>query len=214
MATLAEFTVDSGGFPLGVVFEDLPNAVIELERIVPASGTIVPYFWVVSSEGGDIEAALNKRPEVQSTKVVDKIDDEYLVRVEWDAERGGLLQAIDEADVTLLSATGTQEEWTFEIRGDDRDAISTFQSVCRDQEIPIELTGLHALAPMRSGTEYNLTDGQRKALILAYERGFFRSPREVTLEELADELGITGQSLGERIRRGTHRLIGSTLAGP
>ncbi|MEA5389123.1 helix-turn-helix domain-containing protein [Haloarculaceae archaeon H-GB11] len=58
-----------------------------------------------------------------------------------------------------------------------------------------------------------MTETQREALVLAYERGYFDSPRKVSLEEVAEELGITQQSLSSRLRRGHRRLIGATLAG-
>ena len=48
--------------------------------------------------------------------------------------------------------------------------------------------------------------------MLAYERGYFESPREVTLEELGEELGITQQAVGSRLRNGNRHIIGSTLS--
>jgi predicted DNA binding protein len=56
-----------------------------------------------------------------------------------------------------------------------------------------------------------LTETQREALVLAHERGYYDSPRETSLEEIADELGITQQSLSSRLRRGYRRLVGETL---
>jgi Predicted DNA binding protein len=56
-----------------------------------------------------------------------------------------------------------------------------------------------------------LTDTQREALVLAYERGYFNSPRESSLEAIGEELGITQQSLSSRLRRGHRRLIENTL---
>jgi predicted DNA binding protein len=47
--------------------------------------------------------------------------------------------------------------------------------------------------------------------VLAYERGYFESPREVTLTELGEELGITQQAVGSRLRNGSKYVIGSTL---
>jgi len=42
MATEATFTVPSNEFPLGNVFERLPDVTIELERIIPARDVVVP----------------------------------------------------------------------------------------------------------------------------------------------------------------------------
>lgn len=75
----------------------------------------------------------------------------------------------------------------------------------------MKLIALYALSEMETGKQYDLTADQREALQLAYERGYYQSPRHTTLDEIAGELGITGQSLGSRLRRGIHRLLGSTV---
>ena len=214
MVTIAEFSVDAETFPLGAVFTHLPDAEVELERLVPTTKVLIPYFWLRGTQSDGLVEAFGDRPEVKRLELVDEIEDEYLLRVEWDAEAKGILRAIAETDVALLTAVGTNEEWRFEVRAEEASAISAFQSKCREYQVPVELVGLHSVSPMRSGTEFDLTETQREALVLAYERGFYDSPREVTLDELAKELGITGQSLGSRLRRGTHRLIRSTLIGP
>jgi len=58
-----------------------------------------------------------------------------------------------------------------------------------------------------------LTDPQREALVLAYERGYFNSPREVTMEELGAELGITQQAVASRLRRGIDQILGERFPG-
>ncbi len=214
MVTIAEFSVDAEAFPLGTVFTHLPDAKVELERLVPTNQALIPYFWLRGARSDSLLESFGNRPEVKRLELVDEVEDEYLLRVEWDPEAEGILRAIFETKVALLTAVGTSEEWRFELRAEDTSAISAFQSKCREFDVPVRLTSLHSVSPMHSGAEYDLTEPQREALVLAYERGFYHSPREVTLDELAAELGITGQSLGSRLRRGTHRLIGSTLIGP
>lgn len=213
MATVAEFTVDAADFPLGALFDDLPDAQLELERVVPTSDAFIPYLWIQGVELTDIESLLISHPEVGDLSLVDDVDTRYLIRATWEEDYEGILKAITQTDVTLLSGRGTADSWTFEVRGDDQEAISAFQQYCREHNIPITLTTLHALAQMENSSEYNLTETQREALVLAYEHGYFDTPREVSLDEIAEELDITGQSLGSRIRRGTKRLIGSTLTG-
>lgn len=214
MVTIAEFSVDPGGFPLGSVFAQLADAEVELERLVPTNDALVPYFWLRGARTDGLVDAFGDRPEVKRLELVDEVDDEYLLRVEWEPEAEGILKAIADTPVSLLTTVGTSEEWRFEVRGEDAGAISAFQARCREYGVPVELVSLNSLSPMRSSAEYDLTETQREALVLAYEHGYYRSPREVTLDELARELGITGQSLGSRLRRGTNQLIGTTLVGP
>ena len=50
MATVMEFSSPVEEFPLGSVFETLPEVTVELERLVPHETLIIPYFWVRGAE--------------------------------------------------------------------------------------------------------------------------------------------------------------------
>lgn len=210
MATVMEFTSPADEFPLGSVFENLPGVTVELERLVPHDTLVSPYFWVRGAEAADIEASFDSHAGVTDIRLVDSVENEYLVRAKWDREYVGVLSALADTRLVVLSGVGTNDGWVFEVRGESQDEISEFRTYCQDNEIPIDITTVHALLPIRS-EGYELTDAQREALILAYERGYFDSPRETSLEDVAEELGITQQSLSSRLRRGHRRLVGATL---
>ena len=212
MATEATFTVPSDQFPLGTVFHQLPNVTVTLERLIPAQDVVIPYFWVRGTEVSDIESAFTEHPGVKGIRLVDSVADEYLLRVEWALDYDDVLTILAETAVPLIEATGTNRQWTFDVRGDDRSDVADFQQRCRELDIPITLTKLHALTPVETGTETILTDTQQEALVLAYERGYFESPREVTLEALGEEIGISQQAVGSRLRGGIKHVLGSTLS--
>lgn len=212
MATVATFTVGSDEFPLGTVFETLPGVTVKLERFVPGPDVVIPYFWVRGVATDDMETAFSDHPGVKTIRLVDSIEDEYLLRVEWDSSYTGILSSLAETEIPILEAVGTHEQWTFEIRGETRSDVAEFQRLCRERDIHITLTALHALTPLETGTEAALTDAQEEVLVLAYERGYFNSPRDVTMAELGDDLGISQQAVASRIRRGIDRILGSTLS--
>ena len=212
MATEASFTVPSDEFPLGTVFEQLPDVSVELERIIPARDVVVPYFWVRGTRVDDIEGEFSEHPGVERIQFIDSVEDEHLLRVEWAVDYDDVLTTLTETHVVLIEAVGTDTEWRFDIRGDTRGVIADFQSRCREVGIPITLRELHALTPIETATEAALTDPQQEALALAYERGYFESPRNATMEEIGDELGITQQAVASRLRRGINHILGSTLS--
>lgn len=214
MAIEATFTATEGDFPLAAVFSKFPEARIELDRVVPTNTAVVPYIWLRGVDDTDIQVRDIHHPGVGSMRIVDHLDDVALVRIEWDFDYESVLTAVFHTDVELVSALGLEGKWTFEIRGDDQQAISEFHSYCKDNGIPITLSEIHALSPVHSDREYDLTDTQREALTLAYARGYYDSPREATQEEVAEELDITRQALSSRLHRGTRRLIASTLVHP
>lgn len=198
---------------MAAVFSELPAAEIELDRVVPTNEAIVPYFWIRDADIATTELDEIDHPGLQDLRVVDDIDGEAFVRIQWDLDCESILNAILETDVALISAVGRQDQWVFEVRGDDRRAVSEFQAYCHENDIPVELTQLHALSPMHSVGEYDLTEAQREALMLAYSLGYYDSPRTVAQQDVADELGITRQALASRLQRGTRRLIANTLVG-
>ena len=210
MATVMEFTAPAEEFPLGSIFENLPGVTVELERLIPHETLIIPYFWVRDAETEDIEAAFEPHEGVRDIRLVDSVEDEYLMRAEWEQEYFGILNALAKANVVVLSGIGMRDVWRFEVRGEGQEAIAEFRAYCQENDIPIEITAVHAMLPIQ-GEGYELTETQREALVLAYERGYFDTPRGASLEEIADELGITQQSLSSRLRRGHRRLIGATL---
>ena len=58
-----------------------------------------------------------------------------------------------------------------------------------------------------------LTDRQREYLTAAHRRGYFDVPRECTLAELADALGVDKSTVSVTLRRGTERVVGQFLVG-
>ncbi|WP_424015007.1 helix-turn-helix domain-containing protein [Halorubrum xinjiangense] len=211
MATVMDFTSPVDEFPLGTVFENLPGVTVELERLIPDETMIIPYFWVRGAQAEDIEAAFEAHPGFVSVRLIDDVDEEYLMRAEWNDEYYGLLSALAHANIVVLSGIGTKEGWQFEVRGETRERIGEFRSDCQDHDIPIEITAVHSLLPVQEDG-YELTDTQREALVLAYEMGYYDSPRAVSLAEVAAELDISQQSLSSRLKRGNRRLIERTLA--
>ena len=48
---------------------------------------------------------------------------------------------------------------------------------------------------------------------MAVEEGYFSVPRGTTLEEIAEEAGITRQAASERVRRGAETVLRKSLIG-
>lgn len=208
-----EFSVPAAEFPLGSVFRTLPGVRVELERLIPHENLIIPYFWVRGVEAEDVAAAFEAPTGVSDVRLVDGVEDEYLMRAEWEREYVGVLSALAEAEIVVLSGVGSKEGWRFEVRSESREDVGEFRTFCQDHDIPIEITSVHALLPVQ-GDGYELTETQREALVVAYEHGYFDSPRAASLQGVAAELGITQQSLSSRLRRGHRRLIAGTLVRP
>jgi predicted DNA binding protein len=60
---------------------------------------------------------------------------------------------------------------------------------------------------LQSSLQDQLTDRQREVLTAAHEAGYYTWPREITGEELADELDISSPTLHEHLRAAEQTLI-------
>ncbi|WP_135851096.1 helix-turn-helix domain-containing protein [Halorussus salinus] len=211
MSTIATFTVPADAFPLGHIFESFPEITIEIEQVVPTKNAILPYFWVREEPVGNVQQALEAEGVLKSYTLVDDLGDQGLFRAEWNPDAEGILTGITNAQLTVLSATGTEDEWEFKFRAEDSDRIAEFQRYCADQGIDITIGRIHSVGARTGEGAYGLTPEQREAVLLAYRSGYYEAPPETNLGELAEELGITHQSFSDRLRRGTNSLIGETL---
>jgi len=214
MAVKASFTTDQADFPLSAVFEQLSDVTIELDRVVPTNDAVIPYFWISADDTEKLTTDLSADIGIDRVKIIDQVEKQMLVRVDWNLDHESLLTAIANTDVSLLSGMGNSEQWTFELRASEHEGLSQFQTYCRERDIPIELTELHTISPLNADQEYDLTDSQKKLLVVAYSRGYFDSPRGATQDDLADELEITRQAVSSRLQRGIRRLVASTVIIP
>lgn len=58
-----------------------------------------------------------------------------------------------------------------------------------------------------------VTPAQHETLRTAFEDGYFMVPRGTNLTTLSDQLGVSDQSVSERLRRAESKLLARTLIG-
>lgn len=212
MSVIATVAVEAGDFALGETLAADPEMEVRLESMVPTGDALIPYFWVSDDSVDDIQRALRAEDDVESLTVVDRVDGEALVRVEWNRAINGLIRTMVETGATLLEANGTTEQWTLQLRFADHDGLSAFYRECAEQGISLDLVSVHNPGlPDDVGLGFDLTDTQRETLGLALERGYFEVPRRINLTDLAAEVGVSDTAVSQRIRRGLSKLLVQTL---
>jgi predicted DNA binding protein len=214
MSVILEFTIDDDEFSFGRILERSPEMHLELERVVPTGKMVMPLVWAT---GGDHETFVDRvraNPAVAELLTLDRIDDRALYRVEWVDEPEDLLEGIATTGGVILEAQG-DENWQFRLRFLDHDELSAFHNYVLEHGITIRVERTYTLTEETGRDEqFGLTQAQREALVLATERGYFDVPSETTLDELAEELGITRQALSERVRRGNGAVLREVLLSP
>lgn len=211
MSVIAEFTIPAEQFPLGHLLEVREGVKVRLESMIPTGGAMIPYFWVKSPDVEAVEEALLDSPLVHDVKVVDAIDDETLFRVDWSEDVDGLITSIQRSDGVVLDGEGHGDFWSFQLRFPEYESLSTFYRDTVDNGISIDLENVHNPIEANPAAEMGITPEQYEALELAIDSGYFSIPRETTLIELSEELGISDSAVSQRIRRGLHKLLSSTI---
>ncbi|MFB6163730.1 MAG: helix-turn-helix domain-containing protein [Haloarculaceae archaeon] len=211
MSVIAEFTIDADQFLLGQLVAEHPGLTIELERLVPSSKRVMPYVWGYGADLEDFERRLAANPHVRSVRVLDRLDDRVLYRIDWEDPVEELITGLADLDATILEAHG-EHSWTFRIRFASAVGLAAFHDFCTDRGIDYQLIRVHALPDDATGLPYGLTEPQYEALSAAVERGYFEVPRRVSFAELAADLGISEQALSERVRRGANTVLRQALS--
>ena len=211
MGAIAAFELGGEMFALGRVLAAVPSVRVDLERVVPVDGGVLPYVWAWGEEAdafGDIAASTEGIADVSR---VESFEDMTLYRLRWDPSMDQFISAILNANATVLEASGDADGWRFELRFETHEGLAAFQTYCHERGIDATVVKVQSLRE-RNTEQYGLTAAQRDALEAAHESGYFSEPRETTADELATQFGVSGRAISGRIRRGMDRLVGSTLA--
>lgn len=98
----------------------------------------------------------------------------------------------------LLSLVGSQE---------------TIRDMIRNFEDAGIVPDLHRLGEYDGGqrTLESLTDRQLEILQTAYDMGFYDLPRETTMDDIADEIGIDSSTVAEHLQRAERNLLSQQL---
>lgn len=211
MSIVADFSVPAEAFCLGEALASVPAATVELDRLVAHSPDhVMPFMWVLDTDRDAFDAAVTEDPTVVAADVTDSFDDADLYQFTWADVVGERLQVILDHGGVVLEARGSGDEWRLRVRFGSREHFDDF----RDHFAQFgELTLNRLRSPQTPDNEqYGVSAEQREALLAAHEGGYYENPSETTGEELAQRLGITQQSVSQRLRRGVAALIENTIA--
>lgn len=209
MSIIAEFTAPSNCLALGQCIENQYSAEIEIERIVPMRQGTFPYIFVWNHTNYELfEETANGLPGILSVTMVETFDTGRLYKLIWEEQEHQLISNIIQNDGLLLFARGNSDRWKFELRFPKRENVSQFFKDVSNNSIDLELTSLFEEVEFESVTDESvLTTKQEHALKTALEMGYFNTPRDVRLGDVATELNISSSACSVLLRRGHKQLL-------
>lgn len=211
MGVITEFSIDADAFGPPSVVGKQTGVRLQFEPVVPTSVEVVPYVWV-SGDSDQFERAMDDSQGASTYSVVDRQDGRVLYRVRWGDALTDLLSIFTDTNAAVLEARAS-DRWYFTVRFPDDTSVTQFHERTQEQGYGLDLHRLGRSSDDRSdaGDAYGLTPEQREALVRAVDNGYFAIPRQSTLDDIADEFGISNQAASERLRRATETVLQAAL---
>lgn len=207
MSLIGGFSVPADEFALATSLAAAPSTRVEAERLASHSRAWVMPFLRAYGEGVEaFEAELADDPTVEEWRTLDRFEGSTLYAVTWSDVVESLVDQMIDREAVVRRARASGEEWYLELRFSDADSLSAFRE-CFDT---FRLHRKYRATDSGTG-RYGLTPEQRETLVVAADEGYFSVPREATVEDLADELGVSANSVSQRLRRAHDALVRNAL---
>ena len=208
MSLVAEFRLSHPDIPLSATLDRAPGFSLWAEQLLaddPTAPTV--FFWAEGEAFERFEAAMDDDPTVDRWERVESLCDRRFYRLDVDAEASVVLYPTDiRFGVSRLGFSETVEGLDVRTRFPDRDTMCSYFEACREKGMDVSLRRLYEGADEDDGP-VDVSEKQSEALRRAAELGFFAVPRDASLGEVAESLGVSRQAASERIRRGTEALV-------
>lgn len=201
MATIVEFSIPSEEFALGPTLMELPEMVFQIDRVVAHdTDHLMPFVWASRGDFETLTNVLEDDATVANVEVLTTIDEERLYRMEWTDKAHILGYMVVEQNATVQRATAHDDQWDLRVLFSDQKRISATHQYAQNNDYQLDITRVYDLSDIQKA-RFDLTEEQHEALTAAVNHGYFRIPREISQDELADKLEVSHQAVSERLRR-------------
>lgn len=209
-----QFTLDSEAMQTAV--SHASDVRVSIKHLDPTEdGSIRTVFWATGSDLQELERGLERDETVSEVQPIASNGDERLYRALHPSNMKDVTvpQAAIKTDGVLLGATTEGAGWRIKMLFPDRESFTDFRSACADAGLTVDVDSIYSKPFSEAEDDLALTDPQRNLLRRAVEVGYFDIPRQTTLQELGQQMNISGQAASERLRRGMETLVRETVSG-
>ena len=215
MSLIAEYRLSSPKLPLMESLAAVPEMTLHVEHEHAADPREpVVFLWASGDDFDTFETAVDDDDSAKEVTVLERLDDQRLYRIQISSNAEVVMYPAGlEVGASQLAVSATHEGLDVRQRFPDHSALLTYRGLCVERDVSFSVRRLYSLDPGNPSLDATsgLTTKQRETLRTAVEAGYFDVPRGVELHELAAQLGVSSQSVSERLRRGTARLVRSTF---
>ena len=185
-----------------------PEAEFDLLSGFRVDGYAVELGEVVAETPDEIVDAMENHPAIRSHRVLESEPGRALTK--YETPQTDLYEFAEASALPIEFPVEAANGWyRFDLTG-TREELDELRETLEASPRPYELESLVT----RTEPESLVTDRQREVLEAAVREGYFAVPRECTLAELSDALGVDKSTVSEVLRRAEGRLVKWFLAGP
>ena len=175
----------------------------------PTSGKF--FYRIESSDLSRFEDGLRNDHTIgEFERVIETRDEKAIYRFEYTDDAKVISPIISSANGVILEMTNDGNGWILTVWMPNRKNLAPLWNYAEQDDIAIDLLRVNEYASLGK-TDAGLTDSQREALLVALEAGYYDDPRNATLSDVAADLDISQPAVSGLLRRGTKRLIVSSL---
>jgi predicted DNA binding protein len=191
---------------IGAISREFPDATFRVLSAVPREEDGFGLVEVRTDEPDAVVAWMEAADAVTAVQPIRRESD--VVVVQFETSQPLLLASVQASGVPLSLPVEIQNgQARLELTA-SRDRIAALGEAFDDLGVTYSLDRLYesveAAAP--------LTEKQRETLLAALEQGYYDTPRDTTLSELADELGMANSTLSELLHRAEESVVKAFVA--
>lgn len=210
MAAIVDLEIPAEQLGLARPFAAVPAIEIDLAGLI---GDGLPLLHASGPDRAAVEQALADAAAVTMVEsLTEQGQGRWLFRVAFGPPVTAFQHDVGSHQGAILEAVGVDRYWAITLLFPDRKRLSAAHETIENAGIDPRITRITDVDAVDDGPSTSpLTRTQYETLATAHELGYFDVPRQVTLEELAEELEVSHQALSERLRRSHETLVRTQL---
>lgn len=188
---------------VGEVTRSHPDATLSVLSVLPTDGGGVALVALRDDDAPSVVRDIDDADGVEEVELQRAAEDvrEAIIRVETTDPRL-LLPLLDSRLPVEYPVEVTEGAAQLTVAG-SRDRLSSFATALETMGMDYVVDYVHDAID----AEDLLTEGQRELIAAAIRAGYYDTPRETTLTELADQHGIAKSTASERLHRAEGKVI-------
>lgn len=183
------------------------DTVITIDQTVSVPGQSVMSVVLSGTDPEPVVQTIRDSGFIDSITFVTDSDEGDIYQLKWKNPVPEFLRRLRECDGELLTAVSVGDQWKFRLRFGSQEATSQFYRLVDDLHDSITVQRMQSHDSPQTSRRSTVTPTQRETLILALESGYFDVPRQQSLNQLGDKLGVSDSAVSQRLRRGLSSLL-------